>query len=159
MTKPLAQARTCLYAGTRPTLFPVINASGVVLHTNLGRAPLSKASLQVIEEAARNYSNLEFDILKGKRGSRLDHAEAVLQRLLGSKPRWWSTIMLRPCCSASALWPAGGGWSSPARSWSRSAAVSACRCDEAIGGQAIRGRYDQRVHLSDYERALEETWP
>ena len=64
----LADAESCLAAWTKPTLQPVINATGVILHTNLGRAPLSKATIASMTEAALNYSNLEFDLGTGKRG-------------------------------------------------------------------------------------------
>jgi len=53
----------------------------VILHTNLGRAPLSDATLRAMDEASRNYSNLEYDLEKGQRGSRLIHAESVLQKI------------------------------------------------------------------------------
>jgi L-seryl-tRNA(Ser) seleniumtransferase len=79
----LTQAESHLTAWTRPSLVPVINATGVILHTNLGRAPLSQAAIQAMTEAALNYSNLEYDLETGKRGSRLTHAEAILQKLLG----------------------------------------------------------------------------
>jgi L-seryl-tRNA(Ser) seleniumtransferase len=82
-TEILAQAESRLLAWTRPSLVPVINATGVILHTNLGRAPLSRATTRAMTEAAMNYSNLEYDLETGKRGSRLIHAEAILQRLLG----------------------------------------------------------------------------
>lgn len=78
----LAGAESRLAAWTRPTLQPVINATGVILHTNLGRAPLSTATIQAMTEAALNYSNLEYDLAKGQRGSRLIHSEAILQKLL-----------------------------------------------------------------------------
>jgi L-seryl-tRNA(Ser) seleniumtransferase len=78
----LAEAESRLLAWTRPTLRPVINATGVILHTNLGRAPLSQAAIRAMADAAANYTNLEFDVATGKRGSRLFHAEAVLQKLL-----------------------------------------------------------------------------
>jgi L-seryl-tRNA(Ser) seleniumtransferase len=61
----------------------VINASGVVLHTNLGRAPLPAAAIDHLREAATGYSNLEFDLEKGSRGKRDVHAEKMLQQLLG----------------------------------------------------------------------------
>src|SRR3990167_9154836 len=61
-----------------PSLVPVINATGVVLHTNLGRAPLAPAALRAIEAAARGYVNLEFDLAAGRRGSRQAHVEALL---------------------------------------------------------------------------------
>ena len=54
----------------RPQIRRVINATGVVLHTNLGRAPLSAAARAAIDEVARSYSNLEYDLAKGERGSR-----------------------------------------------------------------------------------------
>jgi len=79
----LAESESRLREWTKPTLRPVINATGVILHTNLGRAPLSQATIVAMNEAAANYSNLEFDLETGKRGSRLIHAEAILQKLLG----------------------------------------------------------------------------
>jgi L-seryl-tRNA(Ser) seleniumtransferase len=79
----LAQAESRLVAWTEPTLRPLINATGVILHTNLGRAPLSNAAIRAMSEAAANYSNLEYDLGRGRRGSRLIHAESVLQKLLG----------------------------------------------------------------------------
>jgi len=79
----LAESESQLRTWTQPTLLPVINATGVILHTNLGRAPLSPATITAMNEAAANYSNLEFDLGTGKRGSRLIHAEAILQKLLG----------------------------------------------------------------------------
>ena len=78
----LAETEYHLITWTQPTLLPVINATGVILHTNLGRAPLSQATIAAMNEAASNYSNLEFDLATGKRGSRLIHAEAILQKLL-----------------------------------------------------------------------------
>ncbi len=60
----------------------VINATGVVLHTNLGRAPLSEAALAAINEVARDYSNLEYDLASGKRGKRGTGLEAMLRELL-----------------------------------------------------------------------------
>ena len=69
---------------SRSSLRPVINATGVVLHTNLGRAPLSRAAAAAAQEAALQYSNLEFDLDSGERGSRLSHIEALLCRLTGA---------------------------------------------------------------------------
>ena len=63
----------------------VINATGVVIHTNLGRAPLSKAAMQAAEEAAFGYSNLEFDLETGRRGSRQAQLESLLQQLTGAE--------------------------------------------------------------------------
>ncbi len=74
-----------LIALTTPSLIPVINASGVILHTNLGRAPLSQEAMQAARQVACRYSNLEYDLEKGKRGSRLFHAEKYLCHLTGAE--------------------------------------------------------------------------
>ena len=66
------------------SLRPVINASGVILHTNLGRAPLPRAALERIAEVAGTYSNLEFEIEAGQRGKRDVHVERLFSRLLNS---------------------------------------------------------------------------
>ncbi len=68
-----------------PGLRPVINASGVILHTNLGRAPLSPESISAMDAAARGYSNLEFDLDSGRRGSRQVHIESILCQLSGAE--------------------------------------------------------------------------
>jgi L-seryl-tRNA(Ser) seleniumtransferase len=65
------------------SLRPVINASGVILHTNLGRAPLAAAALDHVQKVAAGYSNLEFEIESGERGKRDVHVEHLLHKLLG----------------------------------------------------------------------------
>ena len=69
----------------RPALRRVINATGVVLHTNLGRAPLAAAARAAIDEVAGGYSNLEYDLGKGERGSRHDHLRSLLRELTGAE--------------------------------------------------------------------------
>ncbi|HEY5924903.1 MAG TPA: L-seryl-tRNA(Sec) selenium transferase [Kofleriaceae bacterium] len=69
----------------RPPLRRVINATGVVLHTNLGRAPLAASARAAIDEVARGYSNLEYDLGKGERGSRHDHLRTLLRELTGAE--------------------------------------------------------------------------
>lgn len=69
----------------RPTLTHVINATGVILHTNLGRAPLSQDALQAMLEAVSGYSNLEYDLDAGERGSRYTHAEELIKKLTGAE--------------------------------------------------------------------------
>lgn len=69
----------------RPSLRRVINASGVVVQTNLGRAPLSPAALAAIQSVAQGYSNLEYDLDTGERGSRYNHLTAMLARLTGAE--------------------------------------------------------------------------
>ena len=70
---------------TQPTLRAVINATGVIIHTNLGRAPLSDAACTAISEVASGYSNLEYDLAAGERGSRHDHARRLLSELTGAE--------------------------------------------------------------------------
>jgi L-seryl-tRNA(Ser) seleniumtransferase len=73
-----------LEAARAPKLRRVINATGVIVHTNLGRAPLAQEALARVHEAARGYSNLEYDLRRGARGSRLDHVAGLLGRLTGA---------------------------------------------------------------------------
>jgi L-seryl-tRNA(Ser) seleniumtransferase len=81
----VAQADNLLAARLRPTLRPVINATGVVIHTNLGRAPLSVEARAAMDAVALGYSNLEYDLQAGQRGSRYVHAEEILCRLTGAE--------------------------------------------------------------------------
>jgi L-seryl-tRNA(Ser) seleniumtransferase len=76
-------ARAALLRATRPSLGRVVNATGVVIHTNLGRSPLAPPAIRRIAEVAAGYANLEYDVEAGRRGHRDLHAEALLQRLLG----------------------------------------------------------------------------
>jgi len=78
LREELAAART-------PSLRRVINATGVIAHTNLGRAPLAEAALDRVREVARGYSNLEYDLEAGGRGSRQSHATPLLRRLTGAE--------------------------------------------------------------------------
>jgi L-seryl-tRNA(Ser) seleniumtransferase len=69
----------------RAALRPVVNATGVVLHTNLGRAPLAQAAIDAITAIASGYSNLEFDLPTGTRGHRSDHCRSRLRRQTGAE--------------------------------------------------------------------------
>ncbi|HEY2311118.1 MAG TPA: L-seryl-tRNA(Sec) selenium transferase [Gaiellaceae bacterium] len=69
----------------RPRLRRVLNATGIVVHTNLGRAPLAEEAVERVADAARGYSNLEYDLAAGARGSRQDHVATVLRRLTGAE--------------------------------------------------------------------------
>jgi L-seryl-tRNA(Ser) seleniumtransferase len=69
----------------RPSLQRVINATGVIIHTNLGRAPIAPAAIDRVVEVARGYSSLEYDLGRGARGRRDRHAEALLCRLTGAE--------------------------------------------------------------------------
>jgi len=70
---------------TQPRLRRVINATGVVIHTNLGRAPLHPSAIQHLMEVSKSYSNLEYDLERGERGSRHAHVEEILCRLSGAE--------------------------------------------------------------------------
>ncbi|HEX3806768.1 MAG TPA: L-seryl-tRNA(Sec) selenium transferase [Gaiellaceae bacterium] len=80
-----ARLRDELTAVRRPVLRRVLNATGVIVHTNLGRAPLPAAALERVLEVGRSYSNLEYDLASGTRGSRQDHVAAIVRRLTGAE--------------------------------------------------------------------------
>ena len=80
-----ARLAAALEEADRPTLRPVINATGVIVHTNLGRAPLSLAALAAVQAVAQGYSTLEYDLDAGGRGSRHAHAQALLAELTGAE--------------------------------------------------------------------------
>ena len=81
------QARLADELGTAraPRLRRALNATGVIVHTNLGRAPLAEAALERVREVGRGYSNLEYDLSAGTRGSRQDHVAGILRRLTGAE--------------------------------------------------------------------------
>jgi L-seryl-tRNA(Ser) seleniumtransferase len=149
------QVQDLLHSWTKSTLLPVINASGVVLHTNLGRAPLSRAALEASAQVGEGYSNLEYDLDKGKRGSRLLHAEGLLQRLTGAE----AGLVVNNNAAAVLL-----ALSALARR--RSVVIARSQLVEIGGGFRIPDVMQQsgarllevgttnRVHLSDYEAAL-----
>jgi L-seryl-tRNA(Ser) seleniumtransferase len=74
-----------LAAARRPSLRRVLNATGVIVHTNLGRAPLAPAALERVQEVGGSYSTLEYDLAGGTRGSRQDHLNGLLRRLTGAE--------------------------------------------------------------------------
>ena len=143
---------------TAPTLEPVINASGVILHTNLGRAPLSQAALQAIQSVALGYSNLEYDLEQGKRGSRLVHAEVLLQRLTGAE----AALVVNNNAAAVLL-------ALTALARRRAVVIARSQLVEIGGGFRVPDVMKQsgarlleigatnRVHLSDFEAALAES--
>ena len=153
----LSLAESRLISWTKPTLIPVINATGVIIHTNLGRAPLSKATIAAMQVAAKGYSNLEYDLDKGKRGSRLIHAESVLQKLTGAEAAVVvnnnaSAVMLtlaalsnrkRAIIARSQLVEIGGGFRVP-------------DVMKQSGAKLVEVGTTNRVHLHDYEEALIE---
>jgi L-seryl-tRNA(Ser) seleniumtransferase len=81
----LDRARVALEVARRPVLGRVINATGIILHTNLGRAPLAPEAVVAMAEVAGSYSNLEFNLASGERGSRTQGIEPLLRQLIGSE--------------------------------------------------------------------------
>jgi L-seryl-tRNA(Ser) seleniumtransferase len=79
-----ARIEALLEADLSPSLRPVINATGVIIHTNLGRAPLAGDARRAVDTAAAGYVNLEYDVTAGRRGDRHLHAEHLLCRLTGA---------------------------------------------------------------------------
>ncbi len=153
----LAEAETLVVEWTNPTLRSVINATGVILHTNLGRAPLSAATIHAMDSVSRGYSNLEYDLEKGARGSRLIHAESVLQRLTGAEAAIVvnnnaSAVLLvlsalankkRVVISRSQLVEIGGGFRVP-------------DVMKQSGAKLVEIGTTNKTHLADYEAELQE---
>ncbi len=81
-----------------PSLRPVINATGVILHTNLGRGCLSDRAADAVYDIARGYSTLEYNVEAGHRGSRHDHVESCCAASPAPRLPWWSTTTPPPCC-------------------------------------------------------------
>ncbi len=81
----LIRAEQQIHAEQQPHLRPLINATGVIINTNLGRAPLSYEALQAVQHVSSGYSNLEYDLEAGERGSRHTHVEALLRELTGAE--------------------------------------------------------------------------
>ena len=84
---------------SQPSLRRVINATGVILHTNLGRAPLAEAAVRAIGDIASGFSNLEYDIESGKRGSRYSHCVTLLRQLTGAE----DALVVNNCAAAMVL--------------------------------------------------------
>ncbi len=84
LTQLVDNVRERLVAMTQPGLCPVINATGVIIQTNLGRAPLSAAALAAMQVIGQSYANLEYDLERGQRGSRTVHLGTLLRQLTGA---------------------------------------------------------------------------
>ena len=91
--------RADLFEGRMSSLRRTINATGIIIHTNLGRAPLADEAIAAIMDTASGYSNLELDLDTGKRGSRYQHLESLLTRLTGAE----SAVVVNNCAAAVML--------------------------------------------------------
>jgi L-seryl-tRNA(Ser) seleniumtransferase len=149
--------RVRVEATMRATLYPVINATGVILHTNLGRAPLSPAALKAMQDVGGVYANLEYDAATGERGSRYSHATRLLTRLTGAA----DALIVNNCAAALMLALAafargkdvvisrgqlveiGGGFRIP-------------EILEQSGARLVEVGTTNRTRIADYENALTE---
>ncbi|CAN5137358.1 L-seryl-tRNA(Sec) selenium transferase [soil metagenome] len=169
--EPEVSEKTILAAAnllSRRGLRRVVNATGVVLHTNLGRSVLSGRAIQAAVSAATSYSNLEYDLVAGKRGSRYDHAVPLLKELTGAE----DALVVNNCAGATLLAlsavVAGATDSSANTPGEPEVIVSRGQLIEIGGGfripevLALSGARlrevgtTNRTRLSDYERAINE---
>ena len=139
----------------RPSLRRVLNATGVVVHTNLGRAPLAPAAREAVTRAAEGYANLELDLATGARGSRQDHVEGLLRELTGAE----AALAVNNCAAATLL-------AAAALAGGRELVVSRGQAIEIGGGFRIPAVVEQagarlvevgttnRTRLADYAAAL-----
>jgi len=152
-----AAVRSALARRERRSLRPLFNATGVVLHTNLGRAPLAAAALDAVRETAGGFCNLEYDVERGVRGSRYAHCVALLTELTGAE----DAIVVNNCAAALVL-------ALNACAEGREAIVSRGELIE-IGGsfrvpdimaksgaRLLEVGTTNRTHVDDYRRALGE---
>lgn len=156
----LGRAHALLQVWAFPSLHPVINATGVILHTNLGRAPLCSSAIKAVQDVSIGYSNLEYDLPAGQRGSRLVHAESLLTRLTQAEAALvvnnnaaavllvLSTFARRQpvIIARSQLVEIGGGFRIP-------------DVMKQSGARLYEVGTTNRVHNLDYQTAIEEVAP
>lgn len=151
------KAENLIAVWLKPSLVPVINASGIILHTNLGRAPLSEETITAMQMVSSSYSTLEYDLPAGKRGKRSTHVEGLLKLLTGVE----SALVVNNNAAAvllvlsalanrkkviianSQLIEIGGGFRVP-------------DVMRQSGAKLVAVGTTNRVHLSDYETALKD---
>jgi L-seryl-tRNA(Ser) seleniumtransferase len=153
----LARARRKLESRVAPSLSPVINATGVILHTNLGRAPLSREASKAMLAVATGYSNLEYDLGRGRRGERSLHAEGPLRELTGAEAALVvnnnaAAVLLaltglsrrkEVVIARSQLIEIGGGFRIP-------------EVMRQSGAKLVEVGTTNRTHLSDFEEAIHD---
>jgi len=140
---------------SRPSLRRVINATGIVLHTNLGRAPLADVAIQAIAAIATGYSNLELDLARGARGSRYVHCASLLRELTGAE----DALVVNNCAAALvlALNTVADGREAILSRGELVEIGGSFRVHEIMSKSGARLREvgaTNRTHLADYERAI-----
>ena len=142
----------------RPSLRRVLNATGVIVHTNLGRAPLAAAAREAVARAAEGYANLELDLGTGERGSRQAHVEALLCELTGAE----SALAVNNCAAAvllAAAALAGGGRDLVVSRGQLVEIGGAFRIPEVVaqaGARMVEVGTTNRTRLSDYVAVLSD---
>ncbi|HMI72381.1 MAG TPA: L-seryl-tRNA(Sec) selenium transferase, partial [Solirubrobacteraceae bacterium] len=142
----------------RPSPRRVLNATGVVVHTNLGRAPLAASARAAVAAAAEGYSNLELDLATGERGSRHDHVEALLREVTGAE----AAMAVNNCAAAVLL--AAAALAGPGREVvvSRGQLIEiggGFRIPEVVaqaGARLVEVGTTNRTRLGDYAAALSD---
>jgi L-seryl-tRNA(Ser) seleniumtransferase len=145
-----------LAARERSGLRPVINATGVVLHTNLGRAPLAEVALRAMQDIGRGYSTLEYDLDAGTRGHRSDHVRDLISRLTGAE----DALVVNNAAGAlvlalAALGGSGGVAISRGELIEIGGSFRIPDILRASGARLIEIGTTNRTHLADYEGALD----
>lgn len=140
-----------------PSFRAVINGTGILLHTNLGRACLSEKAARAVYDAARQYSNLEYDLASGKRGSRYSHVEAILCRLTGAE----SALVVNNNAAAvllilSALTQGGQVVVSRGELVEIGGSFRIPEIMESCGAQLKEVGATNKTHLRDYEKAISD---
>ena len=142
----------------RPSLRRVVNATGVVVHTNLGRAPLGAAARAAVTEAATGYSNLEFDLERGGRGSRHDHVAGLLCQLTGAE----AALAVNNCAAAVLLGVAALAGAEAEVVVSRGQLIEiggSFRMPEVVaqaGAKLVEVGTTNRTRLADYRAAISD---
>ena len=151
----LADARRRAEAALRPSLRRVLNATGVIVHTNLGRSPLGESAARAAYDAGRAYSNLEYELVEGRRGSRQVHVERLVRELTGAE----AALVVNNCAAAVLLATAALAAGRELVT-SRGQLVEiggSFRVPDVVaesGARLVEVGTTNRTRLSDYRRAL-----
>ena len=152
------QIRSRARQDSLPSFRNVINGTGIILHTNLGRACLSENAARAVYDAAKSYSNLEYDLETGKRGSRYSHVESLLCKLTGAE----SALVVNNNAAAvllvlSALTQGGQVIVSRGELVEIGGSFRIPEIMESCGAQLKEVGATNKTHLSDYERTIGES--